>query len=465
MKLKLKNVGKIKEADIELSGLTLIAGPNDSGKSTVGKVLFALMKSIANYPALFEQIQRDKLYKEYLNPLHLELRTIERDELMQSQQVPLFIEAKISPQSKRKLLRVIHDLYRARDNILNNEEISDLLDVVRKNINGFRNKEYIEYLVSDAMKFLNKDKTSKDKIQLISNRIFQDVFENNINNSLYRKDVANIIFETDGVQVLSLISNNDSISCTSFNEGMTVFSDATLIENPFLLENNFSIYSDYRDRFVPVVMRPVDSKIIDTSTDLVEKERSAAKKLHKETYHEDLLKEFEEVFHSAQFKYSSSDGRLKYKVDSKAKELEISNIASGCKSFGLLYILLKTGVITKNGILILDEPENHLHPEWQIKYAEIICKMVKKGFYVLLTSHSPYMIQALRTYSEKEEIFDKKVNFYFASKDKNGKNYSIIENVRNEDGIFNDSRIFQSLYSPIEILDDIYSEINHKCKG
>lgn len=76
MKLKLKNVGKIKEADIELSGLTLIAGPNDSGKSTVGKVSFALVKSIANYPALFNQIQIEKLYKEYLNPLRLELREL-----------------------------------------------------------------------------------------------------------------------------------------------------------------------------------------------------------------------------------------------------------------------------------------------------------------------------------------------------------------------------------------------------
>lgn len=37
MDIKLRNFGKIKEADIQLSGLTLIAGPNDSGKSTVGK--------------------------------------------------------------------------------------------------------------------------------------------------------------------------------------------------------------------------------------------------------------------------------------------------------------------------------------------------------------------------------------------------------------------------------------------
>jgi predicted ATPase len=34
MKLTIKNIGVIKEANIELSGLTVIAGENDSGKST-----------------------------------------------------------------------------------------------------------------------------------------------------------------------------------------------------------------------------------------------------------------------------------------------------------------------------------------------------------------------------------------------------------------------------------------------
>lgn len=159
------------------------------------------------------------------------------------------------------------------------------------------------------------------------------------------------------------------------------------------------------------MLKPMETKIIDSSTDLVEKEKTAAKRLNKENYHENLLKEFENIFNSAQFKYSSNDGRLKYKVNSKAKELEISNIASGCKSFGILYILLKTGVITKDSLIILDEPENHLHPEWQIKYAEIICKMVKNGFYVLLTSHSPYMIQALGIVWEKYRFFSPVANF------------------------------------------------------
>lgn len=462
MKLKLKNVGKIKDADIELSGLTLIAGPNDSGKSTVGKVLFALIKSIANYPALFDRIQRDKLYKEYLSPLRLELRDVISS--LSPHRPSLFEETEVSS-SNSKLLKYIKNFYVNIENILDDGQIKNMLKDILNNSKDLKNKENIQNLASSALEFLSTNNNMNEKIQLIANRIFQDVFEGNINNSTYRKDIANIAFENNGTDILILNSNNDNIVCKYFNKDFPIFTDATFIDNPFLLENNRSTYREYQNSFIPMIVRTIDSKIIDGSTDLVEKERLAARYLNKDTYYENLLKEFEKIFHSAQFKYSSNEGRLKYKVNSKAKELEISNIASGCKSFGILYILLKTGVITKDSLIILDEPENHLHPEWQIKYAEIICKMVKNGFYVLLTSHSPYMIQALRTYSEKEEIFDKKVNFYFASKDKNGKNYSIIENVRNEDGIFNDSRIFQSLYSPIEILDDIYSEINHKCKG
>ena len=48
MQITLKNINKIKEGTINLNGLTVIAGVNDSGKSTVGKMLFALPKAIYN---------------------------------------------------------------------------------------------------------------------------------------------------------------------------------------------------------------------------------------------------------------------------------------------------------------------------------------------------------------------------------------------------------------------------------
>ena len=45
MQIELSNINKIKHASIEVGGLTVITGINDSGKSTAGKALFCAIKS------------------------------------------------------------------------------------------------------------------------------------------------------------------------------------------------------------------------------------------------------------------------------------------------------------------------------------------------------------------------------------------------------------------------------------
>ena len=45
MRIKLTNIGMLESADVKLDGLTVIAGENDTGKSTLGKALFALVKA------------------------------------------------------------------------------------------------------------------------------------------------------------------------------------------------------------------------------------------------------------------------------------------------------------------------------------------------------------------------------------------------------------------------------------
>lgn len=42
MRLVLKNIGMLKNAEINLKNLSVIAGENDNGKSTVGKVVFCI---------------------------------------------------------------------------------------------------------------------------------------------------------------------------------------------------------------------------------------------------------------------------------------------------------------------------------------------------------------------------------------------------------------------------------------
>ena len=45
MQLSLKNIGKLKQAEIEINGITVIAGENNTGKSTVSRALFSTFNS------------------------------------------------------------------------------------------------------------------------------------------------------------------------------------------------------------------------------------------------------------------------------------------------------------------------------------------------------------------------------------------------------------------------------------
>ena len=48
MQIKISNIGKIKEADVTINGITVIAGENNTGKSTVGKALYAMFNSFVD---------------------------------------------------------------------------------------------------------------------------------------------------------------------------------------------------------------------------------------------------------------------------------------------------------------------------------------------------------------------------------------------------------------------------------
>ena len=61
MELKLKNIGMINEANVKIDGLTVIAGENDTGKSTVGKALFFIQEFQEN---LFTKTDYNKIISE-----------------------------------------------------------------------------------------------------------------------------------------------------------------------------------------------------------------------------------------------------------------------------------------------------------------------------------------------------------------------------------------------------------------
>jgi hypothetical protein len=64
--------------------------------------------------------------------------------------------------------------------------------------------------------------------------------------------------------------------------------------------------------------------------------------------------------------------------EKEGHEINIDNVALGIKGFGLIQLLLKNHQLNSRTLLIIDEPEIHLHPNWQVLYAEILVLISKK---------------------------------------------------------------------------------------
>ena len=74
-------------------------------------------------------------------------------------------------------------------------------------------------------------------------------------------------------------------------------------------------------------------------------------------------------------------------------------------------------------LLVIDEPEVHLHPQWVVEYARLIVLLNKKiGVKFLIASHHPDMISAIKYIANKEKN-SSDLHFYLAKSDKNSYQY------------------------------------------
>jgi predicted ATPase len=135
-------------------------------------------------------------------------------------------------------------------------------------------------------------------------------------------------------------------------------------------------------------------------------------------------------------------GNFLFKKDKQ--DIKIINTAMGIKYFGILQVLSDKNHLYEGQILMLDEPEVHLHPKWQLELAKIIVYLVSKGVKIIVNSHSPYMIEALQRYAQKENISN---NFYLAQDNK------IVQDTQSL------SKIFAKLSEPFDEFDKMDSEM------
>lgn len=82
--------------------------------------------------------------------------------------------------------------------------------------------------------------------------------------------------------------------------------------------------------------------------------------------------------------------------------IPLSLTAMGISNLGLIDLLISNNIIKKGSFLIIDEPEAHIHPKWQVVLMELLYKMAKAGANVIIATHSLDMVKKLELLAKQD---------------------------------------------------------------
>lgn len=396
MKLHIENIGKLKSADVTLDGITVIAGKNNTGKSTVGKTLYCIFNSLYN---IDEKIERDR--KEYIADALLYSLGIKISSLLYTKkykQLTILLDNIVNEIKNNhfdavgKLLFNITSLYRDKP-----EDMSDYDDVI--------DNEIVENVINRVKEAIAI--SDKDFYNLIANKVFNSEFSNQIIN--FNVETGRAILNIQQKDIIIEIGNK-SVKSNSF---MKLHSDIIYVESPFILDNINYLYSQ---DILPYRYDTVYKLAYDNN------KQNMTSKLIIQNKLENIFNLLSDIGIGELYKETTDIGRdiFKYKEENNDNKIEISNISAGIKTFIILKTLILNGQIADKGCIILDEPEVHLHPEWQLVFARLIVLLQKNfNLHILLNTHSPYFLRAIQVYSSKYEIADR-CNYYLAENNEDG---------------------------------------------
>lgn len=421
MKLNLVNVGKIKKADIKLDGITVIAGENNTGKSTIGKMLFCVFNTFYKIEMQINEERQKTIARIITNYYHEMTSRLTRS---------------FQPVSFVKYIVENKEMYVGDMNFLM-DELKDFYIQVDKHFEKYIDEDKLEKLADKIIFYLGIDDNEIKKV-ILKKRLDAE-FGMKVGHLNNLEEISQVELQVKSNSIQFEIMKNEDIEINQF---ISLFKDIIYVDDPFVLDNlNQDSFWGINNRFehrgdlLLKLMSNENTKEFSVVDELVVDKK--------------IAKIFEAMSEVCDGDLISVDGgtSYKYKTDKLNGELEISNLSTGMKSFIILRRLLKNGKIDENGVIILDEPEIHLHPEWQLKFAEIIVLIQKEfGMNILLNTHSPYFLDAIEVFSRKYEI-EEKCNYYLTEE--------IDKRVEVVDVTSDRERIYEKLARPLQDLENM----------
>lgn len=399
MKVEIKELGYVKSVQLDLGkDLTILCGPNNTGKTYVAYAIYGLMKFRSELPKskkvgeeiknLIEKGQIELDILELLSENNASyLNTISKSYV---KQIPKVFASEDTAFTKTEIKIELGELSKLRSKILE-ENISQEIGI-RNSVSVKIVKEINSSIITCILiENDNKGNTNKHEIptaillDFIADRIF-NILVDFIFPKTYIAPAERI--------AINIFSKELSLKRNVLVDKLLELKDVGKDDDPFdLIKRRATRYpSPVRDS-------------LEISEDL-----NNFKKNNSEFEH--FADEIEKEILKGQV-LISKEGDVQFKPDkAKSLKLPIHLTASVVKSLSNLVIYFRH-LATKGDFIIIDEPELNLHPDNQVIIARIIAKIVNKGFKVLISTHSDYIIRELNNLImlKSKPNFAKKYNY------------------------------------------------------
>lgn len=422
--LKIKDFGPINEADIDMGKITVIGGPNATGKSTASKLLYCYLRANFEGREDFALKELESKINMFLGMIYHKLE-IEEPEYVNFDEVAPLEKRKSNPIVPYDDLELHQKYYQAQlDFYKNYDDNNPLNDSIKRDI--------IE--LDELLTKILINENNELPILLLKNLLpaefdhlfpFYSSFNGVKNNKEFDFSIdltENNIYGDRAILAKGHYEFNEVLYLDSFTFWDTLYPPRNIGHhagylNEMIKRNNSGNLDFFNEKINKTKM-----KITNGISDII----GGGFQLE-----------------NGRFTFDSSK-------NSNNDQFSIKDTSSGIKQIALILYLLNYNILKENCFLILDEPEVNLHPKWQFEFANNLVLLAKElNINIYINSHSPMFIESIDAFCEFYDMEDD-VNYYLTEESGKFGKYDLVRINSNE--LY---KIYDNLGNPYRLIDQL----------